>query len=675
MAATTILSRCFAASLLWQTLWAGVAHGSIVTYDFNLTWVQAAPDGFARPVIGINNQWPLPQITASLGDVVVVNVVNQLGNQSSSLHFHGLFMNGTSRMDGPSMVNQCAIPPGGSFTYNFTVAQPGTYWYHSHTSSQYPDGLRGVLVVYDPKSPLRASYDAELVITLSDWYHRQMPDIMTTYLSADNRMASDPRPDSYLLNDTQDLRVAIQPGKTYLVRMVNMGALKAQKFWIEGHNLTVVEVDGVYVQPLEASVVSLATGQRLAFLVKTKEQSEAGRNFGMAATLDDAANSHTPSTSPEAPKVSGWLVYDSAADLPAVPLFPATLPLDDMSLTPLDEEPLLENPDVQISLVVNMKRLSDGVMHWLFNQTSYTSPNLPSLFSALSGENSNPNITLPFVLPHNAIVEISISNKHMSGHPVHLHGHTFQAVHRSGISGGGMMMSHEAYTTGAVVATPRSPMRRDTFTVPGHGDATLRFRADNPGVWFFHCHMEWHAHSGLAMTFLEAPEVLRVEEPLALLAKEGESNLRECVPTGLWEGLLATNESESSGMSQEVDGEGQGENGESGRGRSSNLTVLESLIIGSLGVAMGILGFWFFKYGKKNIPRLGLPLRRHKRTYSLVSLTDKDEAAAFQRNEQFVIGDWDEVDNDDAYDRDDDEERETWNSSRREPRSGPYVKL
>lgn len=101
----------------------GVAHAKTITYDFNITWVTASPDGaVGRPTIGINGQWPIPEIRSTTGDRVIVNVHNHLGNQSTSLHFHGLFMNGTAEMDGPSFVTQCPIPPGGSFTYNFTVS-------------------------------------------------------------------------------------------------------------------------------------------------------------------------------------------------------------------------------------------------------------------------------------------------------------------------------------------------------------------------------------------------------------------------------------------------------------------------------------------------------------------------------------------------------------------------
>lgn len=54
-----------------------------------------------------------------------------------------------------------------------------------------------------------------------------------------------------------------------------------------------------------------------------------------------------------------------------------------------------------------------------------------------------------------------------------------------------------------------NPVRRDTVQVPPEGSATIRFRADNPGAWFFHCHIEWHLESGLALTFIEAPLMMQ----------------------------------------------------------------------------------------------------------------------------------------------------------------------
>jgi iron transport multicopper oxidase len=109
-------------SLLPITLLLSVAHTATVTYDFDISWVHANPDGLAnRPVIGVNGQWPIPTMRATKGDRIIVNVHNSLGNESTSLHFHGLYQNGTTHMDGPVGVTQCEISPGSSFTYNFTV--------------------------------------------------------------------------------------------------------------------------------------------------------------------------------------------------------------------------------------------------------------------------------------------------------------------------------------------------------------------------------------------------------------------------------------------------------------------------------------------------------------------------------------------------------------------------
>ena len=104
----------------------GLVSAETVTFDWNITWVAANPDGqHERPTIGINGQWPLPVLNLTKGDRVIAHVHNQLGNQSTSVHWHGLFQNGTTEMDGPVGVSQCGIAPGSSLTYNFTVSTDG----------------------------------------------------------------------------------------------------------------------------------------------------------------------------------------------------------------------------------------------------------------------------------------------------------------------------------------------------------------------------------------------------------------------------------------------------------------------------------------------------------------------------------------------------------------------
>ena len=99
-----------------------LALAKTVYYEWNVTYVTAAPDGFERRVIGINGQWPCPQLDADLGDDVVVNVYNGLPDQSTTIHWHGIHQNGTSHMDGASGTNQCPIAPGQRFTYKWKVS-------------------------------------------------------------------------------------------------------------------------------------------------------------------------------------------------------------------------------------------------------------------------------------------------------------------------------------------------------------------------------------------------------------------------------------------------------------------------------------------------------------------------------------------------------------------------
>lgn len=92
-----------------------------VYYDWHITWVNASPDGYERPVIGINNQWPCPQIDVDLGDRLIIDVKNDLGNQTTGIHWHGLHQYMTGYMDGAPGATQCPIQPGQSMRYEVNV--------------------------------------------------------------------------------------------------------------------------------------------------------------------------------------------------------------------------------------------------------------------------------------------------------------------------------------------------------------------------------------------------------------------------------------------------------------------------------------------------------------------------------------------------------------------------
>ena len=101
-----------------------VSSANLVYYNWHITWVHAAPDGFSRPVIGINGQWPCPQVDVNKGDQLVIDVYNDLGNQSTGIHWHGLHQYMTGYMDGTSGVTQCPIPPGQHMRYEVDVRAP-----------------------------------------------------------------------------------------------------------------------------------------------------------------------------------------------------------------------------------------------------------------------------------------------------------------------------------------------------------------------------------------------------------------------------------------------------------------------------------------------------------------------------------------------------------------------
>ena len=167
------------------------------------------------------------------------------------------------------------------------ITQPGTYWYHAHNDGIYPDGLRGALIIDDPKDPFKDMYDEELVLTLSDWYHGFMPDLLSTFISVTNPTGAEPVPDAALMSDTQNATIAVQPGKTYKFRIINMAAFAAQYFWIEKHNMKIIEVDGVYTEPADASMLYITAAQRYSILVTMYNDTSV--NFPIVGSMDQVS--------------------------------------------------------------------------------------------------------------------------------------------------------------------------------------------------------------------------------------------------------------------------------------------------------------------------------------------------------------------------------------------------
>ncbi|KAI7896214.1 multicopper oxidase-domain-containing protein [Mucor mucedo] len=478
----------------------GLAQAARVVYDWDITYATANPDGlFERQVVGVNGVWPPPPVECTEDDTLVINVNNKL-NINTALHTHGMFQNNTGYMDGPVGVTQCPIAPGEKFTYEFVVAQHGSYWIHSHFMGQYMDGLRTPFVVHAKNETYK--YDHDVTIPFQDWYHKQSEENLAIFLNEDNPTGAEPVPESgFIFNNVNDT-LSFEAGKTYRLRLINMSGFSMFFFSIDGHDMDIIEVDGIDVARQTTKAVSLTAAQRVSVLVTAKNTTDV--NYYMHADM----NIDMFDIVPEDLKVNLTipLLYNNNSDTKFAESEDLGMDgeFDDFPLVPLEVQHAVPF-DHQVNLTFAFEVTTNGINRGMFNELPYLSPKVPSLNTlltqgnySLSEEVYGPQ-TQAFVLKHLDMVEIVLNNLDAGAHPFHLHGHVFQLVGR----GDGVYSGDDSVVEWHL----DNPARRDTIQVPEESFVLLRFRADNPGVWFFHCHIEWHLESGLAATFVEAPDV------------------------------------------------------------------------------------------------------------------------------------------------------------------------
>ncbi|KAJ8592035.1 laccase [Rhizopogon salebrosus TDB-379] len=455
-----------------------------------------APDGFPRSATLVDGTFPGPLITAQKGDTFAINVINSLTDdtmfKSTSIHWHGIHQNGTNYADGTSFVTQCPIAQNHSFLHTFSAPnQAGTYWYHSHYSIQYCDGLRGPLVIYDPNDPLAYMYDiddASTVITLSDWYHTVAPVLRyiigtTTNITLINGLGR------YTGGPPSELAVInVEQGKRYRMRLIAMSCDPSFTFSIDGHNLTVIEADGELTEPLVVDQLSILAGQRYSVVLVANNSVD---NYWIRSL----PNTLTSSNGFVGGMSSAILRYQGAPV--ADPITISTAGQNSLLETNLHA---LINPgapgipgygNADINLHLNVTN-SGGT--FLVNGTPFRPPTVPVLLQILSGAQDASQL-LPagsvIVLGANQVVELTmLTTGPGSPHPIHLHGHSFDVVQ----SGGSTTFNYV------------SPVRRDVVSAGGQGQQmVIRWTTDNSGPWFLHCHVDWHLDAGFAIVMAESP--------------------------------------------------------------------------------------------------------------------------------------------------------------------------
>ncbi|KAG1741488.1 Fet3 protein [Suillus paluster] len=480
---------------------------------WNITYVpDANPDGlFERRVIGVNGTWPPPPIEVSTADSLLVHVTNGI-DKPATLHHHGMFFNSTSWMDGAIAVSQCGIPPGQTFDYVVPInssGQVGTYWAHGHANGLYVDGLRTPLLLHSPNETYAGHYDAEFTVVLSDWYHLEHPVLLKNFLSIANPGGSEPVPQSAIVYFSQNgsylapipgsnpspvtsavgfnenATLPFQPGLTYRLRIINMSALAGFFFWIDGHEMRIIEADGTDTQEQPVDILSVSAAQRYSVLVTARNDTSS--NWAIHANMDTTMFDKVPSSLN--PNVTSTITYSASSNLINLSPVPSYSTTNDSALIPVVIEPAV-SPTSTVDLLFGFNTMNDGTNHGFINNIVYNAPLVPAIMSALSlGENATSEDAYgpySFLLNYGDVVDLVVKNTDTGQHPFHLHGYKVQIVHRAT-----NYTSDNPSLNPPLVEGQANPMRRDTVTVAGGG------------------HVEWHLESGLAVQFITAPLLIQ----------------------------------------------------------------------------------------------------------------------------------------------------------------------
>jgi len=289
--------------------------GMAAVKEYQLNIGEGIVNVTGQPVkrITVNGQFPAPLLEFEEGDDAVIRVKNNLKNQDSSIHWHGLLLPGI--MDGvPGFNGYNGIQPNSEFVYKFKVRQSGTYWYHAHSKGQEQDGLYGPLVIYPKgKKPLAVheKTDRDYVVMLSDFHPSTSDQIQKNLkISAEyyqnqretlgdvwkqvkrdglkstwsdrkmwNQMRmlktdlSDVTGYTFLVNGKtpeQNWTGMFKPNEKIRLRFINASAMSFFDVRIPNLKMTVVSADGQPVQPVPVDEFRIGTAETYDVIVEPK---------------------------------------------------------------------------------------------------------------------------------------------------------------------------------------------------------------------------------------------------------------------------------------------------------------------------------------------------------------------------------------------------------------------
>nr|XP_016468710.1 PREDICTED: laccase-17-like [Nicotiana tabacum] len=545
-------SLLFGISIFWllpQSAFCTTRH-----YTFNIVQHNVTRLCTTKSIVSVNGRFPGPRLVAREGDRVIVKVVNHVSN-NISIHWHGIRQLTSGWADGPAYVTQCPIQTNQSYTYNFTIiGQRGTLFWHAHISWLRATVYGPIIILpqHNESYPFKKPYK-EIPILFGEWWNVDPEAVINQALQTGGGPNVS---DAYTINgfpgplyncsSKDTFKLKVKPGKTYMLRLINAALNDEMFFSIANHTLTIVEADAVYSKPFNTNVVFITPGQTTNVLLRTKPYYP-NATFLMAAqpyftgqgTFD---NSTAAGILEYKPPLNGSPTNKNKIKLfkPTLPnitatgfvanftkkfrslasaRFPANVPqtVDKRFLftVGLGSSPCPKNTTCQgpngtkfaasvnnVSFALPTTALLQshffGQSNGVYTTDFPTNPLNPFNYTGTSPNNTLvTNATKTVVLPFNSSVEVVLQDTNILGaenHPLHLHGYNFFVV---GEGFGNFDPNKDPANFNL-----KDPIERNTVGVPAGGWIAFRFFADNPGVWFMHCHFDVHTSWGLRMAWI-----------------------------------------------------------------------------------------------------------------------------------------------------------------------------
>ncbi|XP_062101473.1 L-ascorbate oxidase homolog [Humulus lupulus] len=235
-------------------------------FDWNVTYGDIYPLGVRQQGILINGQFPGPDIHSVTNDNLIINVHNSL-DEPFLISWNGIQNRRNSFEDGV-WGTTCPIPPGKNFTYILQVKdQIGSFYYFpSLAFHKAAGGFGGIRILSRPRIPVPFPDPAgDYTVLIGDWYKSNHTDLKV-HLDNGKKL---PSPDGILINGRgpNGYSLTVDQGKTYRLRISNVGLQNSLNFRIQNHKMKLVEVEGTHTLQTTYSSLDVHAGQSYSVLV------------------------------------------------------------------------------------------------------------------------------------------------------------------------------------------------------------------------------------------------------------------------------------------------------------------------------------------------------------------------------------------------------------------------